>query len=334
MRDRAVVLASRPSGIAQSEHFRIVDRDCPEPSEGQVLIKNHYLAVEPAMRGWIADTGNYSPPVAIGATMRSLTVGRIVSSRHPDWRVGDVVTGWFGWQEHAAVAPDAILRRVMESDLPQSLALGILGINGITAYLALTMIGQPRAGETVLVSTAAGGVGSAAGQIARRLGCRTVGITGSEDKVALCLDRYGYDAAINYRTDKLDEEIAAATPDGVDVYYDNTAGPISDSVMRNLSTGARVVICGTSAIADWNDWPQGPRVERHLLVKRARMEGFVIFDHMDRWDATVATLADWVRDGSLLYDEDILDGIEAAPDALAGIYRGENLGRRLIRLPE
>jgi NADPH-dependent curcumin reductase len=224
------------------------------------------------------------------------------------------------------------LRRIAETDLPPSLALGVLGINGVTAYLALTRIGEPKPGQTVVVSTAAGGVGSAVGQIAKLHGCRTVGIAGGPDKVAHCLGEFGYDAAIDYRADGLGEALAVACPDGIDVYFDNTAGSISDAVLPRLSVGARVVICGTASITRWDPWPQGPRVERHLLVKRVRMQGFVIFDHMDQWDSAVGQLADWVRQGHLRYREDILSGIEACPDALAGLYRGENTGKRIIAL--
>lgn len=245
---------------------------------------------------------------------------------------GDAVTGWFGWQTFATVGGDAVVRRVAETDLPLSLYLGVLGINGVTAHLALTRVGAPKMGETVLVSTAAGAVGSAVGQIAKILGCRAVGIAGGINKVKLCLTDFGYDAALDYQSEALDAGIAAACPDGVNIYYDNTSGPISDIVHRHLALRARIVICGTASVPSWTVWPSGPRVERHLLVKRARMEGFVIFDHMDAFDASVAQLADWIREGKLRYREDILDGIEACPDALAGLYRGENLGKRLIRL--
>lgn len=332
MRNRQVRLAARPAGIPQAEHFILADGPVPEPPEGGILVRNHFLSVEPAMRGWIADTGNYAAPVAVGAVMRALAAGEVVESRHPDYVPGDRITGWFGWQEFACVPADAVVRKVVEDDLPLSLSLGILGINGVTALLALTRVGEPKPGNTVLVSTAAGAVGSAVGQIARLMGCRTVGIAGGAAKMALCREAFGYDAAIDYRASDLDGAIATACPDGVDVYFDNTAGPISDAVHRHLAIGARVVVCGTAAIAGWEDWPQGPRVERHLLVKRARMQGFVIFDHMADYEGAVRQLADWVRAGKLRYREDILDGLEACPDALAGLYRGENLGKRLIRL--
>ena len=232
----------------------------------------------------------------------------------------------------ATVDGGAVIRRVLETDLPHSLALGVLGLNGVTALIGFTVIGEPRPGDTVLVSTAAGAVGSAVGQIAKILGCRAVGIAGGQDKVAQCLEVFGYDAAIDYKASGLEDAIDNACPNGVNVYFDNTSGVISDTVYPRLAVGARVVICGTASISSWDPWPTGPRIERHLLVKRARAQGFVILDYMDRWEASVATLADWVRTGKLRCEEDILDSLEACPDALAGLYRGENRGKRLIRI--
>jgi NADPH-dependent curcumin reductase len=332
MRNQAVILRSRPTGIAEAEHFAIKHVPVAAPETGQILVSNTFLSVEPAMRGWIADAGNYSEPVPVGSVMRALAVGHVVASRHPDYREGDAVSGWFGWQTYATVKADTVVRKVKELDLPLSLSLGVLGINGVTAHLALTLIGEPKPGEMVLVSTAAGAVGSAVGQIAKILECRTVGIAGGTEKVRLCVEEFGYDVALNYRANNLESGITAACPEGVDIYYDNTAGPISDTAYRHLARGARVVVCGTASVPSWSEWPIGPRVERHLLVKRARMQGFVIFDHMDLYEASVAQLAEWVRAGRLRYREDILEGIEACPDALAGLYRGENLGKRLIRL--
>lgn len=284
------------------------------------------------MRGWVADVGNYSAPVEVGAVMRALAAGVVEESRHTDWKPGDRAMGWFGWQELAAVTPAAVVRRVTEDDLDLSLSLGVLGINGVTGLLALRKIGEPRRGDTVVVSTAAGAVGSVVGQLAKAAGCRTVGIAGGPEKVTLCREAFGYDAAIDYRAPGLAANLAAACPDGVNVYFDNTAGAISDAVLPQLAVGARVVVCGTASVADWSDWPVGPRVERHLLVKRARMQGFVVFDHLDEWDVAVAELADRVRAATLSHREEILDGLEAAPDAIAGLYRGENMGKRLIRL--
>ncbi|WP_205678534.1 NADP-dependent oxidoreductase [Brevundimonas vesicularis] len=330
--NRQCRLIARPTGVAQAEHFAITDGDIVDPAEDEILVRNTFLSVEPAMRGWIADQGNYSAPVEIGAVLRSLAVGQVVSSRHPDYAEDDVVVGWFGWQEFATVPASSVVRKVLETDLPASLALGVLGINGITALLALARIGEPKPGETVVVSTAAGAVGSAAGQIAKIMGCRTVGIAGGAEKVKACLEDFGYDEAIDYRAGPIDDALGAACPDGIDVYYDNVAGPISDAVYRRLAVNSRVVVCGTASIADWSDWPTGPRVERHLLRQRTRMQGFVVFDHIAEYEPAIARLSGWVREGRLAYRENILDGIEACPDALAGLYRGENDGKRVIRL--
>ena len=331
-KNRQVLLAKSPDGIPQSEHFRIVETAIPSLKHGEVLVRNEWLSVEPAMRGWVNTVGNYSKPVGVGEVMRSFAAGHIIASSHPDWVLGTPVTGMFGWQEFAAVPISAISRKVEETDLPLSTSLGVMGINGVTAHYGLLEIGQPLPGQTVVVSTAAGAVGSLVGQIAKLRGCRTVGITGGETKRQLCLEAFGYDTALDYKSPNFELQLQTACKDGVDVYFDNTAGTISDAVMTQLSLNARVVICGTASVASWTPPPQGPRVERHLLVKRARMQGFVIFDHDDHGPIARAEIAKWLREERLHYREDILDGIEHAPDAIAGLYRGENLGKRLIRL--
>ncbi len=329
---RQVVLAARPQGVPQAEHFRIVEAPVARPGPGEVLVRNEWLSVEPAMRGWVNAAANYSEPVPVGGVMRSFAAGRIVESRHPDWPQGTAVTGLFGWQEYALVPDSAIQRRVDDDDLPLSTSLGVLGINGVTAHYGLLQLGQPRAGETVLVSTAAGAVGSCVGQIARLLGCRTIGIAGGESKRQLCVERFGFDEAVDYKAPGFAQRLAQVCSKGVDVYFDNTAGAISDAVLQYLNVGARVVICGTASVPSWDPPPQGPRVERHLLVKRARMQGFVIFDHPEYHERARHDLAQWVRAGKIGYLEDILEGLEQAPDAIAGLYRGENLGKRLIHL--
>jgi hypothetical protein len=331
--NRQVLLKARPSGIPQAAHFEIVDAPIQEIGDRQILIRNEYLSVEPAMRGWVSAVANYSTPVAIGEVMRAFAAGRVVASRHPDYAKGDAVMGMFGWQHYALSDGSDVTRKVKETDLPLSLSLGVLGLNGVTAYFALLENGSPRPGDTVVVSTAAGAVGSAVGQIAKLTGCRTVGITGGAVKAKLCRDEFGYDAAIDYKAeDDIAKALAAACPRGVDVYFDNTAGPISDAVLTQLAPGARIVICGTASIASWDPPPIGPRVERHMLVKRARMSGFLVFDYAHRYEEAVARLAVWVRAGSLRYREDIADGIEHCPGAIAELYRGENLGKRLIRI--
>jgi len=330
--NRQVILVSRPDGIPQEANFEVREVALPELQDGEILVRNHVLSVDPAMRGWVSAVANYSKPVAIGDVMRSFAAGEVVASRHPGFAPGERVSGLFGWQDYASVPASAVTRKVREHDLPLSASLGVLGLNGTTAYFALLEVGQPKPGETVVVSTAAGAVGSIVGQIAKLKGCRAVGITGGPEKRRQCLEEFGYDAAIDYKAGPIDAALAKTAPTGVDVYFDNTAGPISDSVLRQLAVRARVVICGTASLSSWDPWPQGPRAERHLLVKRARMEGFLIFDYADRTEEAVVQLADWVRTGKLTYREDILDGIEHAPGAIARLYRGENSGKLLIRL--
>lgn len=331
--NRQVRLIARPDAIPDSRHFALAEEPLGPLAEGRFRVRNAFLSVDPAMRGWVSAVANYSRPVGLGEVMRSFAAGEIVESRHPHWPVGMRVTGMFGWQDFADSDGHDVVRVVREDDLPLSLSLGVLGLNGLTAYLGLTEIGEPVAGETVVVSTAAGAVGSVVGQVARILGCRTVGITGGPAKVALCRDRFGYDAALDYKAEK---DLAAALkeicPRGVNVYFDNTAGPVSDAVYPHLAVGARIVVCGTASISSWDPWPEGPRIERHILVKRARMQGFLFFDHATKFERAAATLADWVREGRLTFSEDILDGIAAAPDAIARLYRGENMGKLLIRL--
>lgn len=330
--NRQVRLRARPNGIPQADHFEIIVAPFPDIGDRQFLIRNDYLSVEPAMRGWVSAVANYSTPVGIGEVMRSFSAGTVVASRHPGYAEGDQVMGMFGWQDYAVSDGSNVTRKVTETDLPLSLSLGVLGLNGVTAYFGLLDLGSPRPGDTVVVSTAAGAVGSAVGQIAKLMGCRTVGITGGAVKTALCREAFSYDAAIDYKAGDVTAALREACPRGVDVYFDNTSGAISDAVLAQLAIGARIVICGTASIASWDPPPMGPRVERQILVKRARMSGLLVFDFAHRYEEAVARLAAWVREGRLVYREEIVDGIEHCPAAIAELYRGENLGKRLIRL--
>lgn len=330
--NRQVVLSARPHGIPQAEHFIVTSAPIPELRAGEFLVRNEYLSVEPAMRGWVNAVANYSNPVGIGEVMRAFSAGQVIASRHPGYAEGDRVMGMLGWQEYAVSDGSAIRRKVREHDLPLSLSLGVLGINGLTAYFALTEVAQPRPGDTVVVSTAAGAVGSAVGQIAHLAGCRTVGITGGEEKVRMCLDEFGFDAAVDYKAPDFEAALDAACPNGVDAYHDNTGGFITDAVLRRIRKGARIVICGTASVASWDPWPVGPRAERHLLNHAARMQGFLVWDYEHRYEEAVTRLAAWVRSGQLRYREDILEGIEQAPGSIASLYLGQNMGKCVIRL--
>lgn len=333
--NRQVRLKSRPVGVPQASHFELVAAPMPEPGPGEVLVRNHYLSVDPAMRGWVNAAANYAEPVAIGAVMKSFAVGKVVESKHPAYRAGDVVTGLFGWQEWAAVGGAAIDRKLEPAifeGLPMSSALGVLGLNGVTAYFGLLDVGLPRPGNTVVVSAGAGSVGSCVGQIAKIAGCRAVAISGGSTKVAQCLNEFGFDASVDYKAGRLADDLKRACPNGIDVYFDNTAGVITDTCLGLLNTHARVVVCGTVAHTEWDPPPQGPRVERRLLVTRSRIEGFVVLDYQHRWREALLQLSRWIRAGKIRYREDVLEGLEAAPDSIAGLYRGENMGKRLIRV--
>ncbi|AHG63794.1 NADP-dependent oxidoreductase [Advenella mimigardefordensis] len=329
--NEVIRVISRPTGIPGTEHFQLEKQPLAELQPGQIRVCNEWLSVDPAMRGWLADANNYAS-VKVGEVMRSLCVGTVIESTVSTYNKGDRLMGWFGWQTCATVKPEAVVQKITATDLPPSLYLGVLGLNGITAATALDKLGSPRQGDTVVVSTAAGGVGSCVGQLAKTMGCRTVGLTSSSEKVQACYEAFGYDHVINYKTDNIDQAIKAACPDGVNVYFDNTSGSISDSVMQHLAIGARVIVCGTASIPSWDPPPMGPRVNRILLTRRARMEGFILFDHQDTYASYVEKLEQLVRDKKLTYREHITDGLHTATGAIAQLYRGENLGKRLIRL--
>ena len=332
MRDgnRRVLLARRPRGIPQADDFGFREDPRPTAPDGGILVRNVYLSVDPAQRGWASAEGNYSDPVAIGGTMRALAVGVVVDTRSPEVAEGEWLYGWFGWQDWCATDPAAVVMRVRDA-IPLAASANLLGINGLTAYLALTELGRPRTGDTLLVSTAAGAVGGFVGQIGRLLGCRTVGLTGDDDKVGRCRARYGYDAAFNYKTADLGAALgAAAGPKGYDIYFDNTGGAILDTALRHMAPQGRVIQCGTAATSAWHPVPTGPRNEREVLTRRLVWSGFVVFDHAARFAEAATALAAWYRDGRLVSDEDVEEGIERAAGALEAVYAGRNRGKKLI----
>ena len=328
--NRRVLLTARPNGIPQASDFTIDQGPIPELGANEALVRTIYWSVDPAQRGWASAEANYSQPVALGSPMRALGVGVVVRSTDSKIKEGGFYYGWFGWQDYAAVDAGKLIASA-QSAIPLSAHAGLLGINGLTAYLALTELGRPKAGDTVLVSTAAGAVGSLVGQIARHLGCRTIGLTGSDDKVALCRSRYGYDAAFNYKTVDLPAALKNAAPSGLNIYFDNTGGNSLDTALRNMAVGGRIVQCGTASNASWTPVvPTGPRVEREMLTRRLIWSGFVIFDHVARFEESSQVLAGWHQKGMLVSDEDIVSGIEHAPGAIASVYAGENRGKKMI----
>ncbi|MFN3387586.1 MAG: NADP-dependent oxidoreductase [Allosphingosinicella sp.] len=330
--NRRVLLVRRPTGVPQPEDFSFDKAPVPSLGDGQFLVRNIYLSVDPAQRGWAADAANYAKPVALGSVMRALAVGIVVESRHRDFAVGSHAYGWFDWQDFAVAEPGDVLTRFDEPEVALSAYAGVLGINGLTAWLAFHNLGRPAAGDTVLVSTAAGAVGSIVGQLAHAAGCRVVGLTGSDGKAELCRSRFGYDVALNYKSGSVETLLADAAPAGFDIFFDNVGGAILDAGLRQMRVGGRVVQCGTASVPAWSPPPEGLRNEREVLTRRLSWSGFVIFDHQPLFDETMKQLVAMIRSGRVTYEEDLRSGIEAAPQALADVYSGRNRGKMLIDL--
>ena len=329
--NRQITLAARPSGMPKPLDFKLVESPVPEPKAGEILVRMLYVSVDPYMRGRMNDAKSYAPPVQIGEVMGAGAVGKVITSRSAQFQAGDFVEGFFGWQEFA-ISDGKGVRKLDPNVAPLSTALGVLGIPGLTAYFGLLDIGKPQAGETVVVSGAAGAVGSIAGQIAKIKGCRVVGIAGGDQKVAWLRDELGFDAAFNYKTTpdyfaKLQE----VCPKGVDVYFDNVGGSITDAVFRVINTGARIVVCGQIAQYNAEKLETGPRLLGHLIVKQARAEGFLVFRFASRYAEGLTQMAAWLKAGKLKYREQFADGIENAARAFIGMLQGENTGKQLVR---
>lgn len=325
-------LAARPEGMVGDGHFRWIEEPAPEvAADGQLLVRTLYLSCDPTQRGWMArDT--YLPAVAIGEVMRSFGVGRVVESRHPAYAVGQLVQGQLGWQDYALLDGGSARLSVVPDGVPIPIAMSVLGITGLTAYFGLLEIGRPQAGETVVVSAAAGATGSVAGQIARLKGCRVVGIAGGPDKCRWLVDEARFDAAIDYRNEDVAARLAALCPDGIDVYFDNVGGEVLDAALARLAFHGRVVVCG--AIADYNrsELAPGPSHYLNLLLQRGRMEGFLVLDFLDRAGEAVAELGRWVEAGEIKVQVDIQEGLENAPRTLRRLFTGENRGKQLLKV--
>ena len=330
--NKQITLASRPSGMPKESDFKLVVSPVQEPREHEFLIRVVYLSVDPYMRGRMRDMKSYAPPVQIGEVMGAGAVGKVVASQNPQFQAGDFVEGFFGWQEYA-ISNGSGVRKLDAKVAPVSTALGVLGMPGLTAYFGMLEIGKPRAGETVVVSGAAGAVGSIAGQIAKLKGCRVVGIAGSDQKVAWLRGELGFDAAFNYKTTAdYVTTLQQLCPAGIDVYFDNVGGAITDAAFRLLNTGARIALCGQIAQYNAEEPETGPRLLWHLIVKQARAEGFLVFQFASRYAEGLKPMAEWLQAGKLKYREQFVDGIENAPRAFIGMLRGENTGKQLVRV--
>ncbi len=330
--NRRWLLANRPAGEPSENDFELVEAPVPEPGAGEFVIRALYLSLDPYMRGRMRDVKSYAPPAALGEVMVGGVAGQVVASKNADFSEGDIVQGNFGWQEYA-VSDGAGIQRIDSSLAPISTALGILGMPGMTAYFGLLEVGQPVAGETVLVSAASGAVGGVVGQIAKIKGCRAVGIAGGAEKCAYITDVLGFDAAVDYKAalDDLHAALKEACPDGIDVYFDNVGGATLDTVLSLINLHARIAICGMISEYNLTAPEMAARPTRALLVNRARMQGLLVHDWADRRAEGVAQMAAWIDEGKLLYKEDVVEGIENMPGAFLRLLRGENFGKQLVK---
>lgn len=331
--NKQIALISRPVGMPTEANFEFSEAPVEELLEGQVVVRTIYLSVDPYMRGRMNDSKSYVPPFKLGEALNGGVVGEIIDSKSDAFKAGDKVTGILGWRLYNVVDAAAV-RLVDETAAPLSAYLSILGLTGLTAYFGLLDIGQPKAGETVVVSGAAGAVGMAVGQIAKIKGARVVGIAGSDEKVRLLTEELGFDAAINYKTASLSEALEQACPSGVDVYFDNVGGAISDAVMELLNDYARIPICGAISSYNSTDGDIGPRVHTKLIKTRSLMKGFVLSDYNSRLGEGMQALGQWLGEGKLQYEETIVDGFDQVPAAFLALFQGKNTGKMLVKVTD
>jgi NADPH:quinone reductase len=343
MQNKQIRLASRPAGMPTIDNFRFVDAEVPQPKDGEVLVRTLYISVDPYLRGRMREGRSYIPPFAVDQVIESGAVGEVVESRSPKFQTGDIVTGMFGWRLYNVVRADGLMK--VAPGVPVTTALGVLGIPGLTAYFGLFDIGQPKGGETVVVSGAAGAVGMTVCQIAKIKGCRTVGIAGSDEKNRYLTEELGVDATVNYKTvQQPDRErgpgfaggmlqaLKEACPKGVDIYFDNVGGEVSDAVMPLINHGARIILSGQISIYNLDKPDVGPRPQPYLLVNSAVMKGFIVTDYRARFAEGVAQLAQWLAEGKLKYAETVVEGFENTPQAFIGLFTGENLGKQIVKV--
>jgi NADPH-dependent curcumin reductase len=326
-------LAARPRGLPVATDWAFQTDPIPEPADGQFLVRVLHISLDPAMRGWMNDRRSYVPPVGIGEVMRAGGVGRVVASRHDDFNEGDHVSGMFGVQDYALSDGRGVTRVAVER-APLTKYLSVLGMPGMTAYFGLLDIGRPVAGETVVVSAAAGAVGQVVGQIAKIKGCRVVGIAGGAEKCRFIVDELGFDAAVDYKHEDVRAALKELCPDRVDVYFDNVGGDILDTVLTRLARHARIVICGSISQYNTDGPARGPANYMALLVDRARMEGFLVFDYAKRYAEAGKELAGWIADGRLKSVEHVVIGMDRFPETLLTLYRGENFGKLILSVAD
>ncbi|KVX52987.1 NADP-dependent oxidoreductase [Burkholderia stagnalis] len=327
--NRQILLVSRPQGAASVDNFRLVETPLAPLASGEVRVRNHFLSLDPYMRGRMSDAKSYAEPQPLDEVMIGGTAGEVIESRHPGFAVGDRVVGTLGWQEYGTSDGHG-LRKVDTSRVPLSACLGVTGMPGVTAWYGLNRIIVPKAGETVVVSAASGAVGSVVGQLAKRAGCRAVGIAGGPDKCRYVVDTLGFDACVDYKAGRLVDDLAAATPGGVDGCFENVGGAVLDATMARMNAFGRIAVCGMIAAYDGASAPlTNPAL---ILRSRLRMQGFIVFEHPEAWPPALAELTELVATKQLHYRESIACGLERAPEAFLGMLKGHNFGKQLVQL--
>jgi hypothetical protein len=331
MKNRQVVLASRPQGAVVASNLRIVDAETPAPGEGEVLVRNDWLSLDPYMRGRMSEAKSYATPVAIGGLMVGQTVGEVIESRDPRFKPGDSVLTSLGWQLNGVARGDAVTA-IDATRFPASYYLGVLGMPGFTAWFGLSEIGKPKAGETFVVSAASGAVGGVAGQLAKAAGCRVVGVAGGKAKCEYVVRELGFDACVDHKAGRIAEDLAAACPKGVDIYFDNVGGPILDAMLPLTTMFSRIIVCGTISDHGAKE-PYGYRNLRSVLVNRIRMQGMLVYDWKSRNAEALVGLGKLLAEGKLKYRESIAEGLDNAPQAFVSMLGGGNFGKQLVKLP-
>ena len=330
---RRLVLARRPTGMVDDATTRLEEGAAPVPGAGQALLRVRYLSIDPTIRTWMDDAPGYLPPIAVGETIRGAGIGEVVESNSERYAPGDLVVGMVGWQDYALAGEGGATMQTIPPGIDPVLAMSVLGVTGITAYFGMTDVGRVAEGDTVVVSGAAGATGSVAGQIAKILGAGpVVGIAGTAEKCAWIVDELGFDAAVNYREDDLAGALRAACPEGIDLYYDNVGGPILDTCLAQLALHGRIVMCGAISAYTATERPPGPKNIFNLIIKRARMEGFLLLDYLDRFPEAQTALFGWLAEGRLKHAEHVVHGLEHAPDALNLLFTGGNRGKVIVKL--
>jgi NADPH-dependent curcumin reductase CurA len=329
---KTIQLNSRPVGLPKLSDFKFVSEEKPKVAEGEMLLKANYLSVDPYLRGRMMEGKSYVEPFELNKAISSGMIAEVIESKLAGFSQGDFVSGMMEWKEYQVSNGEGLMK-VDGSKLPLSAYLGILGMTGLTAYLGLTEIGKPKAGETVVVSGAAGAVGSVVGQIAKVLGCRVVGIAGSDEKVEELKSKYAFDAGINYKTTTdMNQAISELCPDGVDVYFDNVGGEISDAVMMNLNRFARVIVCGAISMYNATSVPMGPRVQPFLIKNSVLMQGFIVSNYMEKFGQVIPQLAKWLQEGKISSTETIVNGFENTPQAFIDLFEGKNKGKMIVKI--